>query len=84
MTDVNKTEMALRVIAGLTPAWTRWRLFFEDDPVPLRGDKHDESMAAYQSRISIQVRLKACEWLADRIVLDPIAQVNAVDLPGDQ
>ncbi|MEE8607937.1 MAG: hypothetical protein V3S55_10040 [Nitrospiraceae bacterium] len=65
---MTKTETALRVIAGVSPAWAQWKMFF-DTPPPKR-DKVVDTAAAYQDRLSIKVRLEACRWLSANIPLD--------------
>ena len=62
---MTKTETALRVIAGVQPAWAQWKSFF-GDALPKR-DKVVETAAAYQERMSALVRLEACRYVAARI-----------------
>lgn len=61
---MTKIETALRVIAGITPAWAQWKVFFEDQPHPER-DKGIELVGEYHDRISAIVRNEACRWMAE-------------------
>ena len=58
-----KTETALRIIAGLRPAWVHWKLFMNDEP-PKR-DKSLQTAAKYQDDLSVQVRLAACKHVTE-------------------
>lgn len=75
---MTKMETALRVIAGVSPAWAQWKVFFEYEPVPKR-DKVVQTAANYQDGLSALVRAEACQWLALRFDLWGGADVDEAE-----